>query len=279
MDLTPDLAPVLVLASGAAHAIVNALLKAGRDKMAGRALIDGFSALLVAPIALLVPTPGDAWPYLAASGLVHILYLLGLIKSFEGADMSQAYPIARGVAPVLTATAAVLIVGEPIGVATMLGIGLVSLGVVAIGAGRALSGRALGWSLTTGLSIAVYTVIDAQGVRAAPSAASYIAWSFLILGIGVGGLFAVWRGRAFIGAAASQWRPGLIAGGLSVLSYGLALTAFRLGATPRLAALRETSILFATLIAVVFLKERLTRGRLAGILAIAAGAMVLVARG
>ena len=125
--------------------------------------------------------------------------------------------------------------------------------------------------------IAGYTVVDAQGVRAAPNAASYIVWGFLALGGLIGGLFAVWRGPRFILAARSEWRPGLIAGALSIITYGLALWALRLGETPRLAALRETSILFGLVIAVVFLKERLTPSRLIGVGSIAVGAVLLLA--
>jgi drug/metabolite transporter (DMT)-like permease len=269
----------LMLVSGLAHAVVNAILKAGKDKMSGRALIDGFSALLVAPAALLVPLPLNAWGWLLASWLVHGLYLLTLIKSFEQSDMSVAYPIARGVAPTLAAAGAVAIFHEPISALVACGIALIALGVMFIGHSHTLNKNALLWALLTGACIAAYTVIDAQGVRAAPTAASYIVWTFLMLGGGIGALFAIWRGKAFMISAANQWRPGLIAGALSILTYGLALLALRLGATPRLAALRETSILFATAIAVVFLKERLTRARSAGVAAIAVGAILLVASG
>jgi len=274
-----NLATLLILASGLAHAIVNAILKAGKDKMSGRALIDGFSALLVAPAAFLVPLPGHAWGWLAGSWLAHVAYLLCLIRSFEQSDMSVAYPISRGLAPTLTAAGAVLLFGEAINAYTAVGIGLVSSGVLAVGASHTLERRALVWAGLTGACVAVYTVIDAQGVRAAPSAASYIVWVFLAMGIGIALGFAAWRGRAFVQAAALQWKPGIIAGTLSILTYGLALVAFRLGATPRLAALRETSILFATAIALLVLKERLTRARWVGIAAIAAGAAVLIARG
>jgi drug/metabolite transporter (DMT)-like permease len=270
-------ASVLILVSGLAHAIVNAILKSGRDKMSGRALIDGFSALLVAPAAWLVPLPANAWSWLAASWVLHTLYLLTLIRSFELSDMTVAYPIARGLAPVLAAAAAVAFFHEALSPAVAAGIGLIATGVVFIGRSHAVNARALAWAALTGACIAGYTVIDAQGVRAAPTAASYIVWTFLMLGGGIGVLFALWRGKSFLRAAATQWRPGLAAGALSILTYGLALLAFRLGATPRLAALRETSILFATVIAVLFLKERLTRGRALGVLAIALGAITLVA--
>src|SRR5207253_9816357 len=152
-------------------------------------------------------------------------------------------------------------------------------GVMATALGRHLTRRALAWSALTGVTIALYTVIDAQGVRAAPSAESYIVWFFIGLGGGIGGLFAIWRGPTFLLSAKAQWKPGLIAGALSIVTYGLALWAFRLGGTPRLAALRETSILFGVGIAIVFLKERATAGRLIGVAAMAAGAGVLLANG
>jgi drug/metabolite transporter (DMT)-like permease len=272
-------ASLMILASGALHAVVNAILKAGKDKMSSRALIDGFSALLILPAAFFVELPHGAWGWLAGSWATHLVYLVCLVKAFETADMSVAYPIARGVAPALAAAVAVLVIGEPLSLPVAIGIGCVSAGVLAVSLGRHVDCRSLGWALATGVCIAVYTVIDAQGVRAAPSALSYIVWVFLSLGGGIGLLFAVWRGPRFIVAARAEWKAGLAAGFLSILTYGLALGAYRLADIPRLAALRETSILFATGIAVFVLKEKLTAGRLAGIVAIAAGAAVLIASG
>jgi drug/metabolite transporter (DMT)-like permease len=270
-------ASILILISGFAHAVVNAILKAGNDKMSRRALIDGFSALILAPAAFLVPLPTNAWNWLIASAVVHGLYLFALIKSFEQSDMTVAYPIARGIAPMLAAAGAVAIFHEPISVAVVLGILAIACGVMLIGVSHKMQRSALLWAMLTGLCIASYTVIDAQGVRAAPTALSYIVWTFLLLGGALGTFFAIWRGRAFFATAAGQWKPGLIAGALSIITYGFALFAFRLGATPRLAALRETSILFGTAIAVIFLKERLTTLRFGGVLAIALGAIVLIA--
>ena len=179
--------------------------------------------------------------------------------------MSVAYPIARGAAPALAAAGAVAFFDEPINVWIACGIGLVSSGVLFIGSGRGVTRSAIAWATATGVTIAMYTVIDAQGVRAAPSAQSYIAWIFLMLGGGIGVAFALWRGPRFMLAARSEWRAGLFAGAMSIVTYGLALWAYRLGDTPRLAALRETSIVFAMLIAIFVLKERVTAARAAGI--------------
>lgn len=272
-------AGLMMIASGVAHAVVNAILKAGRDKMSSRALIDGFSALIVLPFAFVLPLPHGAWGWLAASWATHLVYLVCLIKAFERADMTVAYPISRGIAPALAATVAVLVFSEPVSWITVAGIGMVSLGVLVVGLGRRVDRRALGWAVATGVCIAGYTVIDAQGVRAAPSALSYIAWVYLTLGGGIGLLFALWRGPRFLLAARSEWKAGLAAGALSIVTYGLALYAYRIGDTPRLAALRETSILFAVGIAVVFLGERMTGGRVAGTVAIACGAALLLAAG
>jgi drug/metabolite transporter (DMT)-like permease len=274
---TTHVASVMILTSGAAHAVVNAILKSGRDKMSSRALIDGFSALLVLPVACFLPLPRGAWGWLAGSWATHLVYLVCLVNAFERAEMTVVYPVMRGVAPALAALVAVGVFGERIATTTAAGIALVSAGVVAVGLGRRVDRRALGWALATGATIAVYTVIDARGVRAAPSAPSYIVWVYLSLGGGIGALFALWRGPAFVVAARSEWKAGLVAGALSVVTYGLALWAYRLGSTPRLAALRETSIVFATAIGVFVLKEQITAARLAAVATIAAGAALLLA--
>ena len=270
-------AALLMLASGAAHAGVNTVLKSGGDKLSSRALIDGSSALLILPLAFVVPLPSGAWGWLLASFAVHLVYLICLVKAFEGADMSAVYPVMRGSAPVLAAAASVLWLRDPITLAVVLGIMLVSLGTLTVAWWNPPSRHALLWALATGATIAAYTVIDAKGARAAPSAISYIVWVFLLLGFGIGALFALWRGPRFVVEARSQWRPGLAAGALSIVTYGLALWAYRLGDVPRLAALRESSILFGVALAWLVLKEPIGRARLIGAGAIAAGSAVLIA--
>ncbi|MDE2435398.1 MAG: EamA family transporter [Sphingomonadales bacterium] len=265
-----------MLGSGALHAVVNAVLKAGGDKMSSRALIDGSSALLVLPLAFVVPLPAGAWAWLAGSTVTHLLYLYFLIRAFEMADMSAVYPVMRGSAPVIASAVSVLAFGEPISWGIAAGIAFVSLGTAAVAWWHTPGARALGWALATGVTIALYTVIDAQGVRAAPSALSYMVWVFLALGGGIALVFALWRGRVFLLTARQQWKPGLIAGALSLVTYGLALWAYRIGDVPRLSALRETSILFGVAIALFVLKERVGRARLAGAALIACGAALLI---
>ncbi|EGD58842.1 protein of hypothetical protein function DUF6 transmembrane [Novosphingobium nitrogenifigens DSM 19370] len=278
--LSPSaLAALMMVTSGAAHAIVNAIFKSGGDKMAGRAMIDGSSACLVLPLAFFVPLPGAAWPWLAGSLATHLVYLLCLIRAFEAADMSAVYPVMRGSAPVIAAVGSVAVLGEPMTWAIGAGVLLVSLGTLLVALRNAPPLHALGWALLTGASIAAYTVIDASGVRAAPETLSYIAWNFMATGFGVGGFFAIRRGSAFFREARAQWRPGLAAGSLSIVSYGCALGAYRLGNVARLAGLRETSIVFGLVIAALFLHERVNRMRALGGAVIALGAGVLIVLG
>lgn len=269
-------ASLLMLASGAIHATVNAVVKAGGDKMSSRALVDGSSALLVLPLAVFVPFPHAALGWLLASTVIHLVYLICLVKAFEVADMSAVYPIMRGSAPMIAALVAVLVFTEPISWAVAGGIGLVCVGTIAVAWWHSPGLKALSWALATGAMVALYTVVDAQGVRAAPSVPSYFAWVFLALGGSIALAFALWRGPVFLATARDQWKPGVIAGALSLVSYGLALWAYRLGDVPRLAALRETSILFGVAIAIIFLKERVRPARLGGAALIAIGAAVLV---
>ena len=143
--------------------------------------------------------------------------------------------------------------------------------------GKHLGRSALGWSLLTGVTIAAYTVIDAHGVRATPLAASYIVWLFVLMGGVVVAMFAIVSKGALFAAAARQWKPGAVAGALSILTYGLALSAFALGPTAPLAALRETGMVTALAISILFLGERVTWRRAAAVLGILGGAALILA--
>lgn len=109
--MNPEItASILILISGLAHAIVNAIVKSGKDKMTSRALLDGFSAILIAPAAFFVPLPDGAWLWLLVSWFVHVIYLISTIKGFEKLDLSVAYPVSRGIAPMLASAGAVCLI-------------------------------------------------------------------------------------------------------------------------------------------------------------------------
>lgn len=272
------LAPAMMIASGSIHAVVNAILKSGRDKMTARSVIDGSSAVLLLPALFFVPLPHGAWLWLAASALVHCVYLYALVRAFEASDMSAAYPVLRGTAPLLTAAVTVGLLGEQASLGDLMGTALIGIAVLMMVAGKHIHAAGLRWSLTTGAMIAAYTVIDAAGVRAAPTPVSYIVWLFVIGGIAIVSLFALVSKGAILVAARSQWRAGAVAGALSIVTYGLALQAYALGPTAPLAALRETGMITALLISLIVLKERVTWLRAASVIGVMAGAALILMR-
>lgn len=275
--MSPEfLAPAMMIASGSIHAVVNAILKGGKDKMTGRAIIDGSSALILLPATLLVPLPAGAWGWLGLSAAIHCLYLYAVVRAFETSDFSAAYPVMRGVAPMLTAALAILVFGEHVSTREIIGIALIGGAVAMLVIGRHLGRAGLGWALLTAAMIGCYTMADAHGVRAAPRPVSYIVWSFVLSGGAIVTMFGLAsRGRIFV-AALGQWKAGVTAGALSIVTYGLALNAFALGAIAPLAALRETGMVTALAIAIFFLGERVTLMRALSVFGILGGAALIL---
>ena len=271
-------AAAMMIASGSLHAVVNAVIKSGKNKMAGRATIDGTAALILLPGLLVVPLPHGAWGWLVASTAIHALYLLAVVRTYELADFSAAYPIMRGLAPPLTAIVSVALLHERANAAQIAGIAIVAGGILILSIGRHLSRPALGWAAICGCCTAAYTVADAHGVRAAPTVASFIVWDFVLMGPMIVAQFAVMTRGAVFADMRRQWGPGAIAGALSIGTYGLALAAFARGPTAPLAALRETGMVTALLIGVFWLREPVTAHRIAAIGAILCGAALILLR-
>jgi drug/metabolite transporter (DMT)-like permease len=275
------IALALILFSAAVHAVVNVLTKRADDKYAMRLLIGVFSAILVAPWLFFLPLPhGRAIWLLVATAFVHAIYELLLVRSYESAEFSAVYPVARGTGPLFTALGATFFLGEHPSTVALAGIVLVCGGVIAIGLShRASDGIAKGFAfaLGTGFTIGIYTVIDATGVRSVREPLTYVLWFFVAHGLSVLVTAPGIRGRAVVIEARRQWRLGVLLGALSIATYGSAMLAYRFGATAQLAALRETSVLFGTALAMTFLGEHMTFRRGLAAATIAAGAILLQA--
>jgi drug/metabolite transporter (DMT)-like permease len=269
----------LILLSAVVHAVVNILTKRADDKYAMRLLIGVFSAVLVSPFLFFLPVPsGRALWFLAATAVVHALYELLLVKSFESAAFSAVYPVARGTGPLFTAIGAIFLLHEHPPLTELAGIALVCGGVIAIGLShRATEGalRGLSFALGTGVTIGLYTLIDASGVRSVAVPFTYVLWFFVAHGASVLLTAPGIRGRAVIVAASKQWKLGIVTAALSIVTYGSAMLAYRYGATAQLAALRETSVLFGTALAMSFLGEHMTARRWIAAIVIATGAILL----
>jgi len=270
-----------VLFAAACHAGWNASIKRGRDPLATTVAIS-LGAALVSLLALpVVGLPArDAWPWVLASIAIHLFYFAALIESYRTGDMGQVYPIARGAAPLMTATVTTWFVGERLGLVGWLGIVLLAAGVLLLSlrGGRdlaKLNSRAVGFALFTAVMVCAYSVVDGIGARLAGSAHAYSA--ALFVGIGpVMALYALARGGiSALGDTKRLWLTGLAGGALQLGSYGIAIWAMTLAPIAIVAALRETSVLFGALIAVIVLKEPLRAGRMAAALLIVCG-LVLV---
>jgi drug/metabolite transporter (DMT)-like permease len=266
-----------VLLAAACHAGWNATIKRGLDPLATTVLIS-IGAAIVSALALpVVGLPAmAAWPWCLASVLIHLVYFSALIESYRSGDMGQVYPIARGSAPLMTATATTVFIGERLGASGWCGIGLLVAGVVLLSlrGGRELARldrRAVGFALFTAVTVCAYSVVDGVGARLAGSANAYSAALFAGIGPVMASYALVRRGREVIPTMTRHWVLGLVGGTLQLGSYGIAIWAMTLAPIAIVAALRETSVLFGAAIAVVFLKEPLRPSRIGAALLIVAG--------
>jgi drug/metabolite transporter (DMT)-like permease len=264
-----------VLFAALCHAGWNALIKTGLDPLRATTVIALGAVAVALPLLLISGLPdAAAWPWLVASMAVHVFYFAGLIEAYRAGDLSQVYPIARGAAPLMTATAATLFVGEHLSALGWAGIAVLAAGVLLLSA-RGGSGfgnldrRAVGFALFTAVTICAYSVVDGIGVRLSGNAAGYTLALFVGNGVMLV-LYALAReGLGVLQPMPHLWRRALAGGAMQVMSYGIALWAMTLAPIAIVATLRETSVLFGAVIAVVMLKERLRAVRV-----VAAGLIV-----
>ena len=252
---------VAILGAAALHAGWNAVVKVGLDRFSSVLLLTLFTAAIAAVLAPFFPIPArQAWPWLAGSALLHSGYKFFLIRAYEHGDLSQVYPLARGTAPLIVGIIGVVVLGEAMTVTKGLGIAAIGLGVITMslrgGASlSALSGKALGYALATACFTAGYTLVDGMGSRVSGTASGYTLWLFLGDGLGMTIYALASRGMQAFRVLAPVWRSGMAAGAMSLAAYWIAIWGFTVAPIALVAALRETSVLFAMLIAVVWLGE------------------------
>jgi drug/metabolite transporter (DMT)-like permease len=266
-----------VLVGAACHAGWNALVKVRLEPFTAMALIAICSFVIVIPIVPFVGVPAPAaWPWIGASILVHIGYFIGLSEAYRYGDMGQVYPIARGSAPLITALLSTTVLGEAIGPMGIVGIVLLACGVFLMsfrgGAAMArMNSRAVGFALFTAVTICAYSISDGTGARVSGNPHTYTVWLFIADGLMMMVLLLLRRGPGAYPQMAPFWVGGLIGGGLSLAAYWIAIWAMTVAPIAIVAALRETSVLFAAAIAVFILKEPLSATRIAAAVVIVVG--------
>ncbi|GJH20849.1 EamA family transporter [Caballeronia novacaledonica] len=271
----------VVLFAAVLHASWNAMLHGNRDRFLSMTWMSIAIGVVSAVVVFYLPMPPKAaWPYIVASGLVHIVYNVSLVRSYRRGDLAQAYPIARGSSPMLVTLGAALFAHEGIGALHAFGIVLISGGIMALALqGGRVSRAGVLAALTTGVTIAIYTVIDGIGVRLSDGEAlTYTTWMFMfywlmpVIFVAKRGLPALWTPvKETPMAVGSSLAGGLV----SIAAYGIVIWAMQSGAMGAVSALRETSVVFAALIGRVFLREPVSAKRWLACVVVAAGAVCL----
>jgi drug/metabolite transporter (DMT)-like permease len=276
--LTP-LIVAIVIGAGALHATWNAITKQVDDRLMAFAWI-GIASTVCGGLALVLtglPYRAAIW-FAVTSAIIHVGYDLALMNSYRLGAFNQTYPIARGTSPLLVAVGAYFLANEHLSAAALIGVGTLAVGLMslAFSAGR-LSRQdlpAVGAALLTGLTIAAYTIVDGLGVRRAHDPWAYVALLFLLQGPAMTVVAAV-RRPASAWRETSTTRRGLLAGVLCVIAYGIVLWAQTRAPLAEVAAIRETSVVFAALIGVTVFGETFGRRRVAAAVVIAAGILLI----
>ena len=270
----------VVLFAAALHAGWNALVRASSDKFQDTVLIVFGAGVWTALLLPLMPPPAiQSWPYLAASVLIHVAYFALVALSYRSGELSFVYPLMRGTAPAFSAIAAALLLNESPSPGGWAGVLLISCGILVLAGDSWRSGtfRAAPtlFALANAGVIVVYTLVDGQGARLSGHALSYTGWMFLLTAPLLLAIAAAGRGPSVFQRIRLGWRRGLLGGACTLASYALALWAMTRAPIALVAALRETSVVFAVIIAAWFLKEPMTRPRIVSILAVCAGAVAM----
>ncbi|HEY3305606.1 MAG TPA: DMT family transporter [Candidatus Binatia bacterium] len=266
--------------AAALHASWNAIIKAGSDKFNDTVLILIGAAVFPGLLLPWIPLPAAAsWPYLIASVIIHFAYFSLVAMAYRVGDLSYTYPIMRGVAPMLTALTASILIGEALTPGGKLGVALLCLGILTL-TSESWWSKKFGFlptaiALSNAIVISMYTIVDGIGLRLAGDPVSYICWLFFLQPVPFIPLLVFRHRERFITQLKSRWPASLLGGLCTCTSYGLAMYAMAYIPIALVAALRETSVIFGTIIAAIFLRERFGPIRYVAAGLVTAGAMVM----
>jgi drug/metabolite transporter (DMT)-like permease len=276
------LAMVLILVSALLHALTNVLIKISDDGLLVRAFMNAAALAVALPVIPFVPAPGkDLWPILLVAMFLHGLYPFFLVSAYRHGDLNAALPLARGTSPIVVALISYVGLGAPYNHTQAAGVILISLAIASIALernrlhSRSRGRRGLALAVATGVIIALYTVVDGIGLRAAASPWTYIVWLFALDGLFVTTAVTLVRRDSAPAFLRRSWKPCLLAAAFGILGYGLALYALAIGNVVKIAALRETSVIFAAVIGTLFLGEPMGRKRIMAAVAVACGAVFM----
>lgn len=269
----------MVLLAAVLHAAWNALVKSGGDALVRMALVHAAASLCALPFVFVFDLPDRAsWPYLLASIIVHQGYYAFLVLAYRFGDLSQIYPIARGSAPLLVALGAFAFAGETLSLQGVLAVSLICAAILSLafdGRWRQGLSAPVIFALATGVTIAVYTLLDGLGGRRAGDVGGYIAWLFVLEGIPITLFALALRRRVLWPTVRHNALTGALGGSFAFAAYGLVIWAMSLTPMTYVSALRETSVIVAALIGACVLREPLGSKRIGAASVVALGVVLL----
>jgi drug/metabolite transporter (DMT)-like permease len=273
-----------VLGAAVLHALWNSLVKSASDKFLSSAVVAIWCGVVALLAVLVLPRPADAaLPFIVASAAIHIVYFLLVGQLYHSADLSVAYPMMRGLAPLIAAVIALTTLGEAPGPIASLGVAALVAGVLTMGASGLAHGRINRRTIIVAVAnsaiIATYSVIDGQGARLSGAGAAfafaYNSWADALTALAYLPIILFLRGRAAAAAFTQGWRRGLVGGLAAFLGYAIVVWAMTRAPIAAVAALRETSVVFAAIIGVAALREPFHAQRAIAALVILAGVILL----
>jgi len=264
-----------VMFAAVLHASWNAIIKFGHNKLQGMMVLSVSQGLMGLAIVVVYPLPRvEAWGWLLASGILHTLYKVFLTFAYQRGDLSRVYPIARGTAPMLVALIGAYFLDDEMRGTDYVGIFLVGCGILLMARGVFTNGESralIPFALASAMATAGYSLVDGVGARISGDAWLYVAWLFVLDGVIFLTLGLLHSGHHVLSKNTKAWGLGTVAGAASFGAYAIAVWAMTVAPIALVTALRETSVLFAVVIGLVFFREKADRGKLVAAAVIACG--------
>jgi drug/metabolite transporter (DMT)-like permease len=268
------LAGISAVASSSAHA----LLKSSSDKFAIQAWSSIIGLVIAVPFTFWTGLPEAAiLPWLFAGWVLHTIYYLVLVWSYSASDFSVAYPISRGIVPILAAIFGITLLGDRLDPLALAGIVIISVGILMLGLQQGTTRSGLIAAGIAGVLNTCFTLVDAKAMRLAIDPINFLVWYYIADGISMPVLFAMREKGGLLKVAAMHTRTGVAAGIMALFAFLPALIAFRLAPIGAVSAIRATSVIFSLILGGHLLKERMDGRRIGGAVLVTLGVFAIIA--